>query len=290
MPTQLIALGPRTPLTQNVEYALPTSSHYILGGAILEFSQTLGGTYSGLINSTVEPGVLINTSRFVRCTVAGPDVVAKKVTLNSGPYTSQVIQDGPSNYWKLDETSGLVAVDSISGINGTISGGVTLNQLGVIGKSMTFNGTSGKIVTTVGAALLTPFTIEMWIKRNSNIPTQVVFCNSWGAGDNLVLFVETNSLLAYTGPAGPSCNFPYDTNWHHIVFVAAGGVGGIFFIDGEQVESGGQTPITFTAGVAKSFEFGFDPNWTYFNGSLDEFVIYPRALSALEIAAHSNAR
>ena len=49
-----------------------------------------------------------------------------------GSYAALVVADGASHYWRLDETSGTTAVDVIGGANGTISGGVTLNQPGAV--------------------------------------------------------------------------------------------------------------------------------------------------------------
>jgi hypothetical protein len=65
-------------------------------------------------------------------------------------YVQQVIADGAVAYWRLGETSGTTAVDSVGGKNGTISGGVTLNQPGALAdgnKAMLFDGATGKIET-----------------------------------------------------------------------------------------------------------------------------------------------
>src|SRR5580765_159064 len=53
-------------------------------------------------------------------------------TYPPGSYAALVVADGASHYWRLDETSGTTAVDVIGGANGTISGGVTLNQPGAV--------------------------------------------------------------------------------------------------------------------------------------------------------------
>jgi hypothetical protein len=83
-------------------------------------------------------------------------------------YVQQVIADGAVAYWRLGETSGTTAVDSVGGKNGTISGGVTLNQPGALldgNRAMRFNGATGKIATIANLPLV-PFrcTVELWFK------------------------------------------------------------------------------------------------------------------------------
>ena len=86
---------------------------------------------------------------------------AKSVPPNS--YASAIIASKPTNYWQLDEEGGLVANDIVGGKHGTISGGVTLGQVG-IGKSMSFDGVDDKIVTLQDVILPIPSTIECWAK------------------------------------------------------------------------------------------------------------------------------
>src|SRR4030095_2674763 len=49
-----------------------------------------------------------------------------------GSYPERVALDGAVAYWRLGETSGTTANDSIGTAHGTISGGVTLNQAGAL--------------------------------------------------------------------------------------------------------------------------------------------------------------
>ena len=46
-------------------------------------------------------------------------------------YDTEILADSPVGYWKLNETSGTTAYDSSgNGNNGTLHGGITLNQPG----------------------------------------------------------------------------------------------------------------------------------------------------------------
>src|SRR5262245_42835397 len=84
-------------------------------------------------------------------------------------YSDQVIRDGAVAYWRLNETSGTTAVDVIGGNNGTISGGVSLNQPGALAdgdKAMLFDGATSYIQAPHSASLNVPtaVTLEAWIK------------------------------------------------------------------------------------------------------------------------------
>lgn len=221
---------------------------------------------------------------FIRCTTGGTTYKATKLKMKElSRYSTKVLGSGPSNYWRLNETSGLSARDSVGTANGTISGGVTLN-----GESgMTFNGTTGKITTT-STIIKTPFAVEMRIRRASNIANQVLFSNN-ATGDYVAIFSGSDITNIWTGFNGATISFPYDNNWHYLVWVFPHNGIPQCYIDGN-VFTHDVTPISFTAGIAKTIQIGHDPNWTYFNGSLKDIAIYPRALTPAEILDHYNSR
>ena len=70
------------------------------------------------------------------------------------------------HYWRLGEAGGLTATDTIGVAHGTISGGVTLNQPGhsATQPAMTFDGTTGRILTAVAVSLPVAVTVEAWVK------------------------------------------------------------------------------------------------------------------------------
>src|SRR5262252_5774576 len=83
----------------------------------------------------------------------------------AGSYPAKVVADGAIAYWRLDERSGTTAVDVIGGVNGTITGGVTLGQAGALSDgnpAMTFDGSTGKIVTG-NVVFPAAYTVETWI-------------------------------------------------------------------------------------------------------------------------------
>ena len=83
-------------------------------------------------------------------------------------YVDMVLADGPSHYWRLNDTPGSpTAANLVGGATGTVSAGVSLGAPAAFessGTSAFFNGTTGKIVTTpitVPAAC----TFEAWVSR-----------------------------------------------------------------------------------------------------------------------------
>lgn len=226
-------------------------------------------------------------------------VLAATVGKSGQTYAQKVIADGASHYWRLNETSGLVAVDSIGGANGTISGGVTLNQAGATNdgnKSMLFNGTTGQITTTT-VSITPPATLELWIKLSgavrtaddllsarfgANLGVQWVLYLDWGSGHPGASFY-TGGL----GGIGSLIFVPEDGNWHYLV-VVIGSSRTQFFQDGVDVS-------TAAAGVMSSSSgpigIGWDPaNPHSMSGSIDEVAIYPLVLTPAQIASHFAAR
>lgn len=62
---------------------------------------------------------------------------------------SAALTDGLEGYWPMDETNGTTANDfSGHDRNGAISGGVTVNRTGKVGKAMLFDGSTEKISVT----------------------------------------------------------------------------------------------------------------------------------------------
>lgn len=71
-------------------------------------------------------------------------------------------------YFKFNETSGTNIVDSSSNaFNGTLNGGVTLNQTAIaagLDTCFLFNGSTGYISLPTGVNVAEPISVEMWIQ------------------------------------------------------------------------------------------------------------------------------
>jgi hypothetical protein len=214
-----------------------------------------------------------------------------------GAYSDRVIADGASAYWRLGETSGLTAVDSVGGANGTISGGVTLGAAGAIAdgtKAMTFDGTTGKIVTAGSVTLPAAFTFEAWLRMTAPTGDRPIMSTPFTGGHyhyslrtidgHLALILYDPAVVSIAG--GSSALSVADGAWHQVVYRFPGGLTFEMYVDGRLDDV--PKPLTHAiAADAQPMELGWYGNGSLFwLGSLDEVAIYPRALTLAEIAAH----
>ena len=202
-------------------------------------------------------------------------------------YRELVIADGAVAYWRLGETSGTVARSEVGSFDGTISGGVTLNQPGALSdgnKAMAFNGTTGKVT---GAAISFPVgcTFEAWINFNT-LAQKAVFSNR--PGNSGIYFGVTSAGRAFLFMNPPtSCTISGSRNlangaWHQIALTFDGTTARMY---SDGIPDG--TVATTGAATALAWSIGHDvQNIEYFNGSIDEVAIYPTTLTPAQIAAH----
>ena len=227
-----------------------------------------------------------------------PWITAAGITA-AASYATQVLQDGASAYWRLNEASGLVAADQVGGAPGTISGGVTLGQPGALADgatAMAFDGTTGKIVTAASLTLPVAFTVEAWITVTAaqltvSFPT---ICSTRVAGESSSIFFGGNDVsgklialtvggvLFGTRPLG-------DGQWHHCVLVVSAGVATIY-VDGLADATGAWPRATTLPATPVAIGYDVKTPGLWWRGALDEVAIYPVALTAAQVAAHYAAR
>lgn len=248
---------------------------------------TNGTAYTFVVAATNSAGTSLPSDASPPITPAAPPTGAT--------YASQVLQDAPAGFWRLDETStGSPAVDSAgNGRTGSYSGGVTLGQAGATagGTGAAYDGTSG--ATTIPDAsplrLNGRFTIEFWARMTA-------FANSWpgllrkgaaGTADGYVVWYTSNGTLHFKrgnlDVATPSGQLT-TTAYRHFALVADG-TNATWYVNGAQVAS---------SGLAAPLSAGTDP-LVLGQGDqagkqlLDDVAFYNTALPAARIAAHVNA-
>jgi hypothetical protein len=216
-----------------------------------------------------------------------------------GAYSAQVIADGASHYWRLGETAGLTAADSVTGganAPGTISGGVTLGQAGPLADgstAMLFNGTTGKVQTAVTIPLAPPFTLEAWVKGTWSIDSGLVSNTAGGdgTGDFVMLAVRTGGqgrlYFEYSGGGNISLETArvFNNNqWHHVVGVCRATRSDLFV---DSTSDGDVATASLTGSTNKPIAIGTSVKYTQFlAGAIAEVAIYPLALTPAQIATH----
>ncbi|MFN8024221.1 MAG: PKD domain-containing protein [Acidimicrobiales bacterium] len=227
------------------------------------------------------------------------------VTVGSGPntlYGLDTLADRPLDYWRMGETSG-TSTDLASNDPLTINGSVTRNVAGAIAGetdgAMTFSGASSQYAaSSTKRWARNTFTVEAWVKTNSSRGGKIIGFGSSATGNSSSfdrhLYIGNDGKLRFGIYPGAqrvitSPSSLVDNQWHYVVGTLAKGVMTLY-VDGQQV---GQLTDAFMGHRYEGYwRVGGDnlsgwpnrPASDYFNGSIDEAAVYPRALTSAEIA------
>jgi len=201
-------------------------------------------------------------------------------------------------YWRLDESDGVIATDSVGEHHGILYGEPLWQpEEGMVNGALAFDGIDDYVSTD---PVLNPtdgaFSVVAWIKGGA--PGQVIISQKGGADWLMADIVEgdlrTNLRTPATvgrnpKPAGPPliCTTVItDSDWHRVGFIRNGS-DRILYVDNIEV-------VTDTAEIIESASGGFyigagsslNPG-AFWSGLIDDVRIYDRALSIQDIAALS---
>jgi RHS repeat-associated protein len=219
-------------------------------------------------------------------------------------YSSTILADSPTAYWRLGESSGTSAADATShGNTGTYSGGFTLAQPGALfgdgDTAVKLDGTSGYVTVPNSAGLQSnQVSIELWIKKLTETPWGAYVTKNIAYGGNAgsswfqLLNYGTTGRLQFrvTGDDGPSSLQSATTlglnAWYHVVATYDGTIAKLY-VNGSLDSSLSitATPTQTTAPL----NIGRRPDGYYNNAVLDEVAIYSTALSATQVGSHWTA-
>lgn len=202
-------------------------------------------------------------------------------------------------YWKLDETEGIFAHNSISDNHGVLSGNPTWQpDSGQKGGALEFDGIDDYIETDF---ILNPtdgaFSVFAWIKGGA--PGQAIISQADGTGSGetwLGITLDGRLMSGLVPPkVGRSVIFPLESQslitdglWHHVGFVWDSAYRSLY-MDGTEVA---RDTHALTLAPLKSatggLHIGADKTLgagTFFSGLIDDVRIYNVALSTEKIAA-----
>ena len=204
-------------------------------------------------------------------------------------------------YWKFNETSGTMATDWTGhGHSGTTNAGCSW-VAGEISNALSFNGTSGSMSVPSMGTGIAAFTVAGWINVTA-LPAgsgwqaaHICGSDGWYAGCLALLLLGPNSgthagqlQLSVDGAPGndlvwTATNFGnYLNTWMHIAAVYSS-TGAKVYVNG--VPDG---TATFSTGQTADFSSVKVGSWNgssrYFNGKMDDFHFYSRALSDTDIS------
>jgi concanavalin A-like lectin/glucanase superfamily protein len=218
-------------------------------------------------------------------------------------YAELVLSDGPVAYYRFDDAAGSGEVASVvGGPTGTVQG-AALQHVGgaLVGDASTaarFAGSSVSLGDAFPFAPASPFTFEVWFKPDAPLSNEFpkVFSKyvledpSTNGADGYYFLVrntgasftfeKANSDLKSSVSSGL---VPTDEFTH--AAVTFDGVTGLqLYINGESV--GTVMASLAAAGAGATFLLGEGPGTDPFQGAIDEFAVYDKALSAAAVAAH----
>jgi hypothetical protein len=208
-------------------------------------------------------------------------------------YKATVMADGPVGYWRLGETSGTTAVDSMGTSNGLYFWGYNLGIADAL-----VNDTDPALGLFAGGGVAMPdaapfrfteaFSVEAWIKPNNFVNLQ------WFLVKNLDYYLyinDVNGKVVFGFRKSDGVTYPYaDTaaftlnEWQHVVGTYDGSKI-IIYRNGVNVA---QVAATGTnSAVAGDVHLGqWNGGGGWYDGGLDEVAIYPHALSAPKVLEH----
>ncbi len=196
----------------------------------------------------------------------------------------------PVSHYKLDETEGSTAYDSIGVNDGTLHGNPAWQPTGgMVGGALLFNGVDDYVST---AFILDPakgaFSAFAWIKGGA--PGQVIISQggwlsqTWmgvGASDGRFM----TGLMAPL-PSLESESIITDGQWHHVGLVYDfNGLLRYLYVDGAEVAKdtnpvgGLPSDVGLYIGAGKALDAA-----SFFSGLIDDVRVYDEALSAEEVA------
>lgn len=198
-----------------------------------------------------------------------------------------------SAFWTFDEGSGCTALDATTAHDGALgpdclgTGNAPQYVAGINGTGLLFDGSDDEVAAPSSPALATPseLTLAAWIRHGASFRFESIIDHRDAFDDGYDLYLTDQStvfmrvasaFLAGTVDVG-------DGEWHHVVGVYSGSEIRIY-VDGILDNGLSISPQTVDVEAAEIF-LGrhFAESFFGFGGSIDEVMIYGRALSEIEV-------
>jgi Concanavalin A-like lectin/glucanases superfamily/PKD domain len=217
-------------------------------------------------------------------------------------YGQAVWDADPELYWRLDETSGSSARNTMTAeASGTYSSGVTLGGNGIpgvpTGKAITLPGGPQTVVASSPTSDPRVFSMEAWFKTTTTQGGRILGYGNGPAGstssnyDRHIYMLDSGQLRygiwsGQTDIVDSPASYN-DGQWHHVVATQSTD-GQKLYVDGALVGTGGGTAPQPYNGY---WRIGSDNTWggastNDFTGSVDEVAIYPSVLASATVAQH----
>ena len=203
-------------------------------------------------------------------------------------------------YWSMDYSSSTGIYDNSSYKNfGTFTGGLSTNNIitGVRGKALSFDGIDDYInagnsnsLNSIGCYN----SISLWIKPRSLSDYEMYIskfydAGPYGYGFDFGLMSDGKAVIMYRDATAISDDFTnsaiFSTNtWTNLVVIQNGPNNVDIYANGQFLEKMVDLPCMINRNI-DALTIGSRSNELYFNGTIDEVMIFNRSLAATEVKA-----
>lgn len=262
-----------------------TFTYYVTDGTNLSRRATVRIDVNG-IPTVTDDFYTVNEDEQLRVTAPSAD--------NGGPEWLQVIAAAaPLHWWRFNAVAGTTITDYGSAErHGEIFGGVVLGEEGRVGSAATFEG-DGYLL--IGSPMLRgDWTVETIFSAdvNAGSSSQALIGVETGTTDGVALKAAqyaNSHRLGYTvfGQADVRFTHPTPSQLTHVAMVGSN-AGVSLYVDGQFVDSD-PTVTALARYVIGMTHQGHGEISDALHGTIDEFVIFDRQLTADEIARHAES-
>jgi hypothetical protein len=215
------------------------------------------------------------------------------LSTNAGGDHSSFTKSGLVSWWRMDDINGSAnSVSDYLGVNnGTIIGDAVRTDSGYFGKGMSFDGTGDYVkITTEDFDGLAEYSYSTWVKPVASTSLNQNF--AWGGGNWIVFrtnkadqkvdyYIQTTAGgVGYTESVA---TLNWDS-WNHVILVYNGSSANLYIngVYDTKIAQTGETPAS-----SNYLNIGVDYNagGGFFNGSVDDVMLFNRSLSSEEILA-----
>jgi Concanavalin A-like lectin/glucanases superfamily/Fibronectin type III domain/Lysyl oxidase len=217
----------------------------------------------------------------------------------TSPYSTAVLADSPSGYWRLGDTGGTTAVNSAGGNNGTYVNGAALGQPSLLAgdtanSAVRFDGTNDyvKIPSSSSLSPLGRVTLEAWIKpaaipatgQFASILTKAESYSLQFNGPRLEFTIIQNGVRKRLQAASGAV---VAGQTYHVVGTYDGSTQRLY-LNGKEVAS---TPLSgeISANANPVTIGSWGGTEEFFNGTVDEAAVYAGAIGGVRVSTHYQA-
>lgn len=213
---------------------------------------------------------------------------------------SAALTDNLVGYWKLDETSGTTAIDSLDDHNGLTN--ATVNQAGIINTAYSFNGTNQEVkLKDTNSLVYSDISLAVWVYLNNLTAEQYPIYKIDSTATRRFGFQIFSNRIYFSKHFGSAGGWAVSKDitgmsgaWHYIVATHSDTNGTALYWDGNLVDYNSSATSTLTTTTAFEYYIGrFNGSLTastnyWFNGKIDEVGLWNKVLTSTEVTALYN--